>query len=289
VLCVVEGSSDDSVLTTSSCRGPWLSSDWQWVVACFHWDVNGRWRSSHCARSTSCRLYSGKYYPVKSSLKLLVGIRKDVKESVISPLLKKSTIDKDELYQCLTFLWYLKVTERVVKSRLIDHLTSNKLLNPQNQSAYCKHHSTETALLYIHEHLINAIGSQKYHTLHHVHHLSQYSDLFPFPWPPPLRRWYSALFLFSPTQLWPKHFSPSDRSSKSSSWMTANLLTLNSSKTEFLHIRLKNQLAKIHNSSLDTSHTARNLGFIFDEHLTFSDQIIFQLSILPQELILIKF
>jgi len=58
-----------------------------------------------------------------------------------------------------------------------------------------------------------------------------------------------------------------------SSWMAANLLTLNSSKTEFLLIGLKNQGAKIHNSSLDTSHSARNLGFIFDEHLTFSDQI----------------
>jgi len=59
-----------------------------------------------------------------------------------------------------------------------------------------------------------------------------------------------------------------------SSWMTANLLlTLNFSKTEFLLIGLRNQLAKIHNSSLATSHCARNLGFIFDEHLTFSDQI----------------
>ena len=58
-----------------------------------------------------------------------------------------------------------------------------------------------------------------------------------------------------------------------SSWMAANLLTLNSSKTEFLLIGLKKQGAKIHNSSLDTSHSARNLGFIFDEHLTFSDQI----------------
>jgi len=62
-----------------------------------------------------------------------------------------------------------------------------------------------------------------------------------------------------------------------SSWKTANLLTLNSSKTpsktEFLLIGLKNQLAKIHNSSLDTSNSARNLGFIIDEHLTFSDLI----------------
>ena len=58
-----------------------------------------------------------------------------------------------------------------------------------------------------------------------------------------------------------------------SSWMTANLLTLNSSKTEFLLICLSIQLAKINNSSLTTTHCARNLGFIFDEHLTFSGQI----------------
>ena len=41
-----------------------------------------------------------------------------------------------------------------------DHFTSNNLVNP-HQSAYYKHHSTETALLYIHDHLINAIGSRK--------------------------------------------------------------------------------------------------------------------------------
>jgi len=45
--------------------------------------------------------------------------------------------------------------------------------------------------------------------------------------------------------------------------MTANpnLLTLNPSKTEFLLIELKNQLDKIslHNSSLNTTHSASNL------------------------------
>jgi len=58
-----------------------------------------------------------------------------------------------------------------------------------------------------------------------------------------------------------------------SSWMTVNLLTLNSSKTEFFLIGLKKQLDKTHNSSFNTNHSARNLGFVFDEHLTFSDQI----------------
>ena len=56
-------------------------------------------------------------------------------------------------------------------------------------------------------------------------------------------------------------------------WMTSNLSTLNSSKTEFLFIGLKQQLAKLQNISLNTTHSARNVCFIFDENLTFSDQI----------------
>jgi len=57
--------------------------------------------------------------------------------------------------------------------------------------------------------------------------------------------------------------------------MTSNLLSLNSSKTEFLLIGPRQQFAKIHNpsTSIDTTHSARNLGFIFDEHLSFFDQI----------------
>ena len=56
------------------------------------------------------------------------------------------------------------------------------------------------------------------------------------------------------------------------SGMTVNLLTLNCSKTEFLLIGRKQQLAKFHNSSVETTHTARSLSFIFYEHLFFSDQ-----------------
>jgi len=87
-----------------------------------------------------------------------------LKQSIISPLLKKSTLDKDLLsnYRPISNLSVIsKIIERIVKSRLTDHLSSNNLLNP-HQSAYCKHHSIETALSYIHDHLINAmIGSQK--------------------------------------------------------------------------------------------------------------------------------
>ena len=95
-------------------------------------------------------LISGQFHPT-------------LKESTISPLLKKPTLyDKEELsnYRPIYNLSLIsKIIERVVKSRLMDHLTFNSLLN-SHQSAYCKHHSTETALLYIHDHLISAIGSQ---------------------------------------------------------------------------------------------------------------------------------
>jgi len=41
-----------------------------------------------------------------------------------------------------------------------------------------------------------------------------------------------------------------------------------------MFIGLKMQIGKIHNSSLDTTHFACNLIFIFDEHFTFLVQIL---------------
>jgi hypothetical protein len=66
-----------------------------------------------------------------------------------------------------------------------------------------------------------------------------------------------------------------------SDWMSANLLALNPSKTEFLLIGSSHQLTKLTETSLaltsDTTLTpagsARNLGFIFDTHLSYHDQI----------------
>jgi len=66
-------------------------------------------------------------------------------------LLQKPTLDKEQLsnYRPISNLSVIfKIIERVVKSRFTDHLVSNGHLNP-HQSAYCKHHSTETALLYM--------------------------------------------------------------------------------------------------------------------------------------------
>jgi len=90
-------------------------------------------------------LSSGQFHPL-------------LKQSTISSLLKKPTLDNYHPISNRSLIY--KVIERVVKSRLTNYLSSNNLLNP-HQSAYCKHHSTETALAYIHDRLISAVGSHK--------------------------------------------------------------------------------------------------------------------------------
>ena len=65
-------------------------------------------------------LTSGQFHPI-------------LKESVIFPLVKKATLDKDQLsnYRPISNLSLIsKITERVVKSRLTDHLTSNNTKPP---------------------------------------------------------------------------------------------------------------------------------------------------------------
>ena len=72
-------------------------------------------------------------------------------------------MDKESLtnYRPISHLSFLsKLTERVVKLRLTEYLSSNNLLN-SFQSAYIKHHSTETTLLSVHDHIIKAMGRQQ--------------------------------------------------------------------------------------------------------------------------------
>ena len=66
-----------------------------------------------------------------------------------------------------------------------------------------------------------------------------------------------------------------------SDWMSANLLALNPSKTEFILFGTPHQLSKLKNTSLalasgtniTPSSSARNLGFTFDTHLSYHNQI----------------
>ena len=61
----------------------------------------------------------------------------------------------------MSYLSFLsELTGRVVKLRLTEYLSSNNLLN-SFKSAYIKHHSTETTLLSVHDHIIKAMGRQQ--------------------------------------------------------------------------------------------------------------------------------
>jgi hypothetical protein len=98
------------------------------------------------------------------NLSLDTGVFPDkFKSSSVIPLLKKYNLDKEDLsnYRPISHLSFLsKLTERVVKNRLTQHLSINNLLN-SFQSAYTKHHSTESTLLAVHDHIIKAMSQQK--------------------------------------------------------------------------------------------------------------------------------
>ena len=52
-----------------------------------------------------------------------------------------------------------KVIEKVIASRLADHMAANNLMDSM-QSAYRKGHSTETALLCVHYDIISAVDKE---------------------------------------------------------------------------------------------------------------------------------
>ena len=83
----------------------------------------------------------------------------DLKSAIVQPLLKKPSLDPDVLknYRPVSNLSFIsKVIEKVVAARLLDHMTENGLMDPY-QSAYRKGHSTETALVRVHNDIVSAV------------------------------------------------------------------------------------------------------------------------------------
>jgi len=81
------------------------------------------------------------------------------KTAIVHPLLKKSTLDPSELtsYRPISSLSVIsKTIERLVNNRLSAHMDTHTLL-PSTQSAYRNKHSTETALVRIHNDIVSAI------------------------------------------------------------------------------------------------------------------------------------
>ena len=73
----------------------------------------------------------------------------DLKSAIVQPILKKAGLNREVLknFRPVSNLSFLsKVIEKVIASRLADHMAANDLMDPM-QSAYRKGHSAETALL----------------------------------------------------------------------------------------------------------------------------------------------
>ena len=98
------------------------------------------------------------------NLSLSTGVFPDqFKNCSVHPILKKNNLDKENLsnYRPISHLSYLsKLTERLVKNRLTEHLNENNLMN-SFQSAYTKFNCTETTLLAVHDHIIRAMSQQQ--------------------------------------------------------------------------------------------------------------------------------
>ncbi|PIK41221.1 reverse transcriptase-like protein [Apostichopus japonicus] len=84
------------------------------------------------------------------------------KQSCVTPLLKKTGLNKDSLlnYRPVSQLPFVsKLVERVVANRLSHHLAVNAL-HDTYQSAYRQHHSTESALLKVHNDIAVSLDSK---------------------------------------------------------------------------------------------------------------------------------
>ena len=81
----------------------------------------------------------------------------DYKVALVRPIIKKSNLDPDVLknYRPVSNLHYIsKLTEKVVAGQIEIYLENNNLLDLY-QSGYCKHHSTETAVLNIRSNILS--------------------------------------------------------------------------------------------------------------------------------------
>lgn len=87
----------------------------------------------------------------------------NVKHAQVKPLLKKFSLPKDDLssYRPISNLPFVsKILEKVISNRLLTHLNSFSSISPF-QSAYRKFHSTETALLRIHNDLLQSFENKR--------------------------------------------------------------------------------------------------------------------------------
>ena len=87
----------------------------------------------------------------------------DAHRAIVTPLLKKSSLEKEVLknYRPVSNLSFVaKLIEKFAANQLVNHLNANGLTDPL-QSAYRTSHSTETALIKVMSDIISDIDSRR--------------------------------------------------------------------------------------------------------------------------------
>ena len=127
--------------------------------------------------SKSCGLDPIPTYLLKSAIETLLpvltkimhnsltsaNVPQTLKAATVTPLLKKSTLSKEDLknYRPVSNLPYLsKVVEKVVVKRLNTHMSQHHL-HEYYQSAYRMFHSIETALTRVHSDILQSLDQRK--------------------------------------------------------------------------------------------------------------------------------
>ena len=131
----------------------------------------------NAAPSKACSLDPWPTWLIKKHLSALSPVLTDIvnrslqegyfpmsmREALVSPLLKKPSLDQETFknYRPVSNLSFLsKVIERVVAFQLGQYLTENGLHHPF-QSAYRPNHSVETALVRVHNDIMQALDKQQ--------------------------------------------------------------------------------------------------------------------------------
>ena len=89
------------------------------------------------------------------------SVPQSMKLALVRPQIKEPSLDQNDLsnYRPISNLSFLsKILEKAVNSRLDAHLESNSLLS-NHQSAYRKHHSTETVLIKVQNDILSSLDS----------------------------------------------------------------------------------------------------------------------------------
>ena len=225
----------------------------------------------------------------------------DFKQALVTPLIKKKTLCRNEFknYRPISNLSFLsKILEKIVAKRLNAHIEEH-LLSNHVQSSYKRFHSTETALLKIHNDIICNMDNGKVTALTLLDLSAALDTIGPILF---------CLYTTSISQMINTHdvshhmyaddaqvyieLSQSDTHKSISSlsdcltdislWMKSSKLKLHSNKTEFIIIiGTKQQIHKLSNhfpvklldNDISPSDSVRNLGVIFDSDFSFHKHI----------------